>query len=45
MADTTGRGYSFVYSCAVCRARVETSEALLESAGLCGACFYRPEAA
>jgi hypothetical protein len=37
--------WAFVFRCGVCRSRVETSEALLESAGLCIACFYRPEVA
>ena len=37
--------WAFVFRCGVCRSRVETSEALLESTGLCIACFFRPEVA
>jgi len=43
--QSAGREFAFVYRCAICRVRVETSEALLESCSLCLACFYRPEAA
>ena len=43
--QSAGREFAFVYRCAICRCRVETSEALLESCSLCIACFYRPEVA
>jgi len=42
LLNSPGRGYSFAYDCGICHERVETTEPLLESCGLCLFCFAIP---